>query len=193
MDSRLFFSVQKHSCSILAFYFIFITIRFLLLYFIKTIEKALKYITISELILYVQNTAIPYILLLFIRLKTITLYATVLSSFIQTLLSVLEFHQIMCIALVDFTTGRELHPALKIFYLIISYSNIYTFICQTILSYYFNVFLLFYSHILQNDSNQKKHSLHLGRKRCCLYSLFVDKKTLLISTYYNIHRDNCRD
>jgi hypothetical protein len=38
------------------------------------------------------------------------------SSSIQTLLSVLEFHQVnRKMRLVDFTTGRELHPALKIY------------------------------------------------------------------------------
>lgn len=37
------------------------------------------------------------------------------SSFIQTILSVLEFHQILPIArLADFTADREFHPALKI-------------------------------------------------------------------------------
>ena len=36
------------------------------------------------------------------------------SSFILTIQSVLELHQIMRYALADFTAGRELHPALKI-------------------------------------------------------------------------------
>ncbi len=43
-----------------------------------------------------------------------TLIAIHLSSLIQTLLSVLELHQINLInRLADFTAGRELHPALK--------------------------------------------------------------------------------
>ena len=46
--------------------------------------------------------------------KIIRFYIRYPSSFIQTLLSVLEFHQIKAFALVDCTTGRELHPALKI-------------------------------------------------------------------------------
>jgi len=36
-------------------------------------------------------------------------------SLIQTILSVLEFHQISACALADFTADRELHPALKTF------------------------------------------------------------------------------
>ena len=38
-----------------------------------------------------------------------------LSSIIQTVLSVLEFHQISAVALADFTAGREFHPAPKMF------------------------------------------------------------------------------
>lgn len=34
---------------------------------------------------------------------------------IQTILSVLEFHQIRAFALADFTADREFHPALKTF------------------------------------------------------------------------------
>ena len=37
-----------------------------------------------------------------------------LSSSIQTILSVLELHQILRNALADFTADREFHPALKI-------------------------------------------------------------------------------
>ena len=37
------------------------------------------------------------------------------SSLIQTLLSVLELHQIMRTALADFTADREFHPAPKIY------------------------------------------------------------------------------
>ena len=38
-----------------------------------------------------------------------------LSSIIQTVLSVLESHQINAVALADFTAGREFHPAPKMF------------------------------------------------------------------------------
>ena len=37
------------------------------------------------------------------------------SSSIQTILSVSELHRFNTNVFVDFTTGRELHPALKIF------------------------------------------------------------------------------
>ena len=37
------------------------------------------------------------------------------SSSIQTLLSVLEFHQFNAEALADYTAGREFHPALKMY------------------------------------------------------------------------------
>lgn len=43
-----------------------------------------------------------------------------LSSFIQTILSALEFHQINSFEVAGYTAGRELHPALK------RYSIIYT-------------------------------------------------------------------
>ena len=43
------------------------------------------------------------------------------SSPIQTLLSVLEFHQIKANAFVDCTTGRESHPALKTLFYIFNY------------------------------------------------------------------------
>ena len=39
-----------------------------------------------------------------------------MSSFIQTLLSVLELHKFSQLRLADFTAGREFHPALKIHY-----------------------------------------------------------------------------
>ncbi len=41
---------------------------------------------------------------------------TALSSSIQTILSVSEFHRFNAIALADFTAGGELRPALKTFY-----------------------------------------------------------------------------
>ena len=56
------------------------------------------------------------------------------SSPIQTLLSVLEFHQIKANAFVDYTTGREFHPALKtlfyIFNCLYHNYNILLLICQ---------------------------------------------------------------
>ena len=54
------------------------------------------------------------------------------SSPIQTLLSVLEFHQIKAYnyALVDYTTGREFHPALKNRYSIMSQLYHYYPPCQ---------------------------------------------------------------
>ena len=56
------------------------------------------------------------------------------SSPIQTLLSVLEFHQIKANAFVDYTTGREFHPALKTLFYIFNCLhhkyNILLLICQ---------------------------------------------------------------
>ena len=48
------------------------------------------------------------------KLPGTAVFIYVFSSFIQTIRSVLELHQIMRHALADFTAGRELHPALKI-------------------------------------------------------------------------------
>lgn len=48
------------------------------------------------------------------KLPGTAVFIYVFSSFIQTIQSVLELHQIMRYALADFTAGRELHPALKI-------------------------------------------------------------------------------
>lgn len=48
---------------------------------------------------------------------------------IQTILSVLEFHQISTFALADFTADREFHPALKTFLI---FSCLYHYIRQTL-------------------------------------------------------------
>src|SRR5574344_103835 len=42
------------------------------------------------------------------------------SSSIQTILSVSEFHRFGAFAFADYTAGGELHPALKIFYLVVT-------------------------------------------------------------------------
>ena len=47
------------------------------------------------------------------KLPGTAVFIYVFSSFIQTIRSVLELHQIMRHALADFTAGREFHPALK--------------------------------------------------------------------------------
>lgn len=49
------------------------------------------------------------------RRDTSALKKGTLSSSVQTLLLVLEFHQIVRMALADFTASREFHPALKTF------------------------------------------------------------------------------
>ena len=49
--------------------------------------------------------------------QTVHKRTVVPSSSIQTILSVLELHQILRNALADFTADREFHPALKIYVL----------------------------------------------------------------------------
>lgn len=53
------------------------------------------------------------------KLPGTAVFIYVFSSFIQTIRSVLELHQIMRHALADFTAGREFHPALKIYFILL--------------------------------------------------------------------------
>lgn len=69
------------------------------------------------------------------KLPGTAVFIYVFSSFIQTIQSVLELHQIMRHALADFTAGRELHPALK--------NILFPSVLYRIMLYYSTVFYTF--------------------------------------------------
>lgn len=69
------------------------------------------------------------------KLPGTAVFIYVFSSFIQTIRSVLELHQIMRHALADFTAGRELHPALK--------NILFPSVLYRIMLYYSTVFYTF--------------------------------------------------
>lgn len=109
------------------------------------------------------------------KLPGTAVFIYVFSSFIQTIQSVLELHQIMRHALADFTAGRELHPALKNIY----FHGYYSALCYII--------QLFFIHFPQNIlSKTLLHDLYQEVKSLSTNLFFINTDKIYVIFFYFI-------